>query len=115
MRRPRSRAGRPQQSNGRTTTVDVGSGDVTAYVKDSWKLIGNTISVPNEFWELPDGTSRCTIAALIKGERDGEYGYAIVFEDADNFHYRMSAQQVKHLATKQMKVSAKGKTPKPIE
>ena len=71
--------------------------------------------MPNEFWELPSGTSQCRIAALIKGEGNGEYDYAVAFEDAENFHYRMSAKQVKHLATRQMKSHIKGAKPKPIE
>ena len=32
-----------------------------------------------------------------------------------DFHYRMSASQAKHLATKQMKKLARGAQPKPIE
>ena len=103
---------RPQQRTGRETTVDVGGGEVTGYLQDTWKLVGNTITVPNEFWELPSGTSQCRIAALVKEEGDG-YDYAVAFEDADNFHYRMSAKQVKHLATKQMKSHIRGAMPKP--
>ena len=106
---------RPQPAAGRTTTVDVGGGDITGHLRDSWHFVGNTIIVPNEFWELPSGTSSCLITALIAAEDGGGYDYAVTFEDANNFHYRMSAGQAKHLATKQMKKLARGAQPKPIE
>ena len=95
-----------QAGAGRTTTVDVGGGDITditGYLHDSWHFVGSTIIVPNEFWELPSGTSSCLITALIAAEGDSGYDYAVAFEDANNFHYRMSASQAKHLATKPMK------------
>ncbi len=77
-------------------------------------MIGNTIIVPNQFWELPDGTSPCKIVALIESEVEHAYDYAVAFDEAEHIHYRMSSKQVKHLATKNMKKKIKGAAPQPI-
>ena len=106
---------RPPKTTNHTTAVDVGQGEVTGYLHDTWKLVGTVISVPNEFWELPSGSSPCRITALIEAACNNAYDYTIAFEDADNVHYRMCAKQVKHLAPKQLKKNAKGTMPTPIE
>ena len=50
---------RPPKITNHATAVDVGQGEVTGYLHDTWKLAGIVIciSVPNEFWELPSGSS----------------------------------------------------------
>ena len=98
-----------------TTTVDVGSGDITAHLKESWGIVGDTVDVPNELWGLTDGdTSTCTVTGFIGTHAFGNTrapAYAIC--DPDGNHYPIRASYLATIVTPPARRAALRKKPAP--